>query len=357
MSEIETQIRDAASRNSELLARLARTDYAAPALKQQIAFIRELETEQQRNTKKIQQLSKSREKEGKEHHKYADSVVKRFAYKATGKKEKFSQRAEKEEREYFDALREETVAKKEGDELAEQLKAERRKKAELDPVVAEHVKAQKDLDALYNSIFQGETPTFPEEDQQENLTTEANQEYQRLMGIVRTEQQVQQVLAQEQQAMRVCAIQIDDALSYSRVDMFGGGGFSDYLERSALGRADQAAAQVYRLHEQARKLSPHVQPLPPLAIAQGDILTDVFFDNIFTDYAFHQKIQNSAAELKRAALSLVQTQNATEERLNDISSQMSSTKKELDQARKELQKIREGIFERLSEQLPQYSET
>lgn len=141
------------------------------------------------------------------------------------------------------------------------------------------------------------------------------------------------------------------------MDMFGGGGFSDYMERSALGKADQAAAQVYRLHEQARRASPHVKPLPPLQIAQGDLFADVFFDNIFTDMAFHQKIQRSAEELKRAAYQLVQEQNAGEQRLLDLGREMSFASRKLEQARKQLQTLREGIFERLAEQLPQYSET
>ena len=189
------------------------------------------------------------------------------------------------------------------------------------------------------------------------MTRETSEEYQRLEGIVQAERRVRQLLSEEEKAMKACALQIDKALSYSTVDVFGGGGFSDYLERSALGRADGAAAQVYRLHEQARKISPHILPLPPLMIAQGDLFADVFFDNIFTDLAFHKKIQQSAEELKRAAYQLLQNQHATDERLEDLTKEMSSASEQLEQERNQLQKVRERIFDRLSEQLPQYSET
>lgn len=82
MSGIQDQIRDAAARNSELLATLSRTDYAIPTLKQQIAQIRELEAEERRNNDRLKKLSNSREKELKDHKKYNESVMKRFAVSA-----------------------------------------------------------------------------------------------------------------------------------------------------------------------------------------------------------------------------------------------------------------------------------
>ena len=232
--------------------------------------------------------------------------------------------------------------------------AARQIKAELELSVAEHKKAQEDLDGLYNPIFAGQTPSFPEEDQQENLTRQASQEYQRLEGAFRAEQRVRELLMQEQQIMKVCAAHIDKALDHSRIDIIGGGEFSDYMERSALGRADQAAAQIYRFREQARKLSPHIQPLPPLQIAQGDLVADVLFDNIFTDMEFDRKIQQSDAELKRVAFQLRQDQDSTDRRLKDLSKEMSSASEGLEQSRKQLQKVREGIFDRMLAQLAQY---
>lgn len=79
MSGIQDQIRDASARNSELLATLSRTDYAIPTLKQQNAQIRELEAEERRNNDRLKKLSNSREKELKDHKKYNESVMKRFA--------------------------------------------------------------------------------------------------------------------------------------------------------------------------------------------------------------------------------------------------------------------------------------
>ena len=53
---------------------------------------------------------------------------------------------------------------------------------------------------------------------------------------------------------------------------------------------------------------------------------------------------------------MIQNQDAGEQRLQELNRQMSAIRKELEHARKQLQKVRESIFERMAEQLPQYSE-
>jgi hypothetical protein len=70
---IEDQIRNASANNERLLGILARTDYAAPALKQQIEYIRQLEAAIARNNANLQKLAKQREKEHKDHRKYVHS--------------------------------------------------------------------------------------------------------------------------------------------------------------------------------------------------------------------------------------------------------------------------------------------
>ena len=82
MSGIQDRIRDASARNSELLATLSRTDYAIPSLKQQDAQIREFEAVERRNNDRLKRLGNSREKELKDHKKYNESVMKRFAVSA-----------------------------------------------------------------------------------------------------------------------------------------------------------------------------------------------------------------------------------------------------------------------------------
>jgi hypothetical protein len=215
MGSVEAQIQEASSKNAQLLAILARTDYAKPALKKQNEFIRDLQTASAANKQHVDRLTKNLAKEQKEHESYKDSVMKRFAFRATGQKEKFAARAEKEEREYFDAVNAEQQGRQEGQNIAKQLEEATIVRKELEPQVDEHDRAQQDLDSLYNSIFAGQTPSFPEEDQQENVVRQAWEKYQKLESDLRWQQQVQQVLAQAQTAMNAALGSVDRALSAS----------------------------------------------------------------------------------------------------------------------------------------------
>ena len=86
---------------------------------------------------------------------------------------------------------------------------------------------------------------------------------------------------------------------------------ADMMERNALVNAQANASHVEMLVSQAIRASPRVQPVGRVDIARGyrrfliqlstffiltpafsfpsSIMSDVFFDNIFTDLAFHSK--------------------------------------------------------------------
>lgn len=351
MASTDSQIRAAASRNAELLAILGRTDYAKPALQQQSEYIRDLENSSAANKAQVSKLTAALAKEQKDHEKYKASVMKRFAYKATGQKEKSAAHAEKEEREYFDAMNAERHAKDEGEQLAKQLEEARNARRELEPLVAQHNRAQRDLDNLYNSIFAGQTPAFPEEDQQENAVREAWQEYQRLESNLRAQLQVQQVLSSAQRAMGNALGNVEEALSASRYDMFGGGRMADYMERSALGQAESAAREAFRLNDQAISMSDAVQQMPTVYIAKGNLLGDILFDSTFSDYQFHQKIKATRDDLQRAAMTLTQSQASIEQRSTELRQDMANASQWLEDTRRQLQTVREGIFARAAGQM------
>lgn len=101
-TSIADQIRAAAARNAELRGILHDNDHAPAALEQQGKYLSDMQAELKRVNAGLQKLEATRKKELKEHEQYRDSVMKRFAYRVSGKKEKFAAKAEKEEKEYFD---------------------------------------------------------------------------------------------------------------------------------------------------------------------------------------------------------------------------------------------------------------
>jgi Skp family chaperone for outer membrane proteins len=84
--------------HARLLASIAETDYALPALQQQSNYIEDLRSELARCEKQIATLEQKTKKERAEHEDMRDSTVRKFAHKITGQGGKFKAKASKEER-------------------------------------------------------------------------------------------------------------------------------------------------------------------------------------------------------------------------------------------------------------------
>ncbi|POS72595.1 hypothetical protein DHEL01_v209010 [Diaporthe helianthi] len=345
---LEAKIRDTSERNVELLKILHQTDSAIPDLESQKKQVADLEKQVAQQAERLKQIGYRRKQELREHENYRDSVLRRFAFKVSGKADKFEARAAKEEREYFDVLQEEHQADVMKTNLDEMLADARTVRDELDVRAATHVEAQRELDSLYESIFTGPSPGFPEEDQQEHETSQAIQTYKEARSRAEAEGQVVNILTQAQNRLNGALMAMEDALHASRVDMFGGGTFSDMMERSALNQAENLVRQATALVTQAQRASPMVRPLPPVSIAQGNLLGDVFFDNIFSDMAFHEKIQQSNLEVRNCSQSLnIDLMSATQRHM-ELLREADQKNEVVRQARVRLQKTREQAFQRVS---------
>ncbi len=347
-STLKDRIREGATRNKELLALLSETDHAGPALDEQVRYISNLQSEIKDSKYNITILGRQRRKELKEHETYRDSVMRRFAYKATGKKEKFEERAAKEEREYFDVLQKEHQATAKQKQLEAMLADALKARDEFKLLASRHQQAQQDLDSLYESIFQGPTPGFPDEDDKEAESARALQVYHDARTKAEAEAQTLRILTDAQRLMRSAQGSMQEALSCSRADMFGGGRMADMMERNALTKAEQQVSAAGLLINQAKFMSPQVQPLPVVQIAQGSILSDVFFDNIFSDMSFHEKIKQSTKEVDACAEAVGWNLNAAKNRHSALATDMNQKAKILENARLALQKTREDAFRKIN---------
>lgn len=341
---ITNAIKEAASRNRDLLTILAETDHAPPALEQQKRYIDDLNNELSTIQQRIVVLDGQRTKEFKEHKRYRDSVMKRFAYRVSGKTDKFQAKAEKEEREYFAALQMEHQAKEQEENIRVMRSKALEAQSDLEAEVDRRKDAQQQLDSLYDDIFQGPTPAFPEEDRSEQNAESALQVYHNSRMAVETEFQIVDLLSEAKIRLNRALAYIEEALSYSRMDMFGGGTLSDFMERNALDKADKEASQMHLLVRQAQRMSQHVQSLPSTGIASGSLVGDVLFDNIFSDMAFHERIKDSRAALERAWGCLLNQLDSAKLRHEEAEKEMSAHAAMLKISREELQKARERIF-------------
>ncbi|KAK4184942.1 hypothetical protein QBC35DRAFT_504850 [Podospora australis] len=348
MEQVKSNILQASAKNTELLRIISETDHALPALNQQRRLISDLEAELAASNKRMHAADAKRKKEFKDHEKYRDSVMRRFAYKATGKKEKFEGRAKKEEEEYFSALQEEQRETDTNRNITEQLNQAKSAARDLEGKAALHNDKQQELDNLYNSIFAGTTPGFPAEDEKEQAASRAIAAYRDTKNAAEAEAHAVRLLQEGQNKMRSSLYAMEEALSYSRRDMFGGGTLTDMMERNALHQAEMEVNAARMLVMQAQRMSPAVRNLPEVLINQGSLMRDVFFDNIFTDMAFHEEIKASRANVERAAMFLAQQLQSAQQRAQSIGSELSRKEQDMRNKRIELQKERERAFENVA---------
>lgn len=300
MTSIQSQIHEAASQHAQLLQGLAETDQAPSQLQQQDAYLKDLKAQESNTNKRVEELRKKTNTELQDHKKYSESTFRRFAHKASGRKERFAEKAAKEEREYFDAMQEQKTAE---DELAyvKQLQAEAETQRQaFDRDTNRHNNLQTQLDHLYNSIFAGQTPEFPDEDRKEEACNNASQHVQSVNQSLEKERHVLFLLRQTSTKLSEARRHLDDAHGMSQWDMFGGGTMASMQKRSLLERAESSIQQVRMLQQQLQHVAPHLPSLGELNIASGSIWGDVVFDNIFSDMEMHDKIKNSEAQVDKA---------------------------------------------------------
>jgi hypothetical protein len=347
MSSTHQKIQEAASQNASLLQGLHETDSAPSQLQQQDAYIKDLDHQIATINKRVTDLKRKTATELKDHEKYRDSNIRRFAHKATGRKEKFAEKAAKEEKEYFDAMQAQKSAE---DELAyaQHLKSEAHTQRTTYAASADrHTHLQSQLDALYNSIFAGPTPEFPDEDAKENDCTAASYHLGNLNQSLSREKHILFLLGQTAQKLSEARASLDNAYGMSQYDMFGGGTMASMQKRNYLERAESQIQQVRMLQDQIRHIAPEIPSLGPLQIAMGSIWSDVVFDNIFSDMEMHEKVKASMAQVESAGGACGGIIRQREGELGRIEGEVRQAGERLRSARVELQRAREETFRRV----------
>ncbi|WYZ38467.1 hypothetical protein EsH8_III_000381 [Colletotrichum jinshuiense] len=349
-SNLEAKIRQAAVQNRHLLSVLAETDNAVPDLTQQRRLIAELEAQLRESDRDLRGLNTQRKKELKGLEKHRDSVMRRLVHKAVGKSGKFDEKAAREEREYFDVLREEHREKELNESLRQQLVEAENAGRGLEAEAARHEDAQRALDSLYDSIFSGPAPSYPEENALARRAGRAQVAYHDTRSRAEAEQHAARLLSEAMRRMGDALRHTDDALGRPRMDMFGGGGtMTDMMEHGGLQRAEAAAEEARVLVAQARRMTPYiVGDLPPVSISHGSLVGDVLFDNIFTDRAFHDEIQKSRMSIDHCARVLSRFLHETKERHAQLARELRGRQDKLEDTRWALQKERERLFEQIA---------
>ncbi|KAJ7767400.1 hypothetical protein DFH07DRAFT_880916 [Mycena maculata] len=359
MSVTEAAVLQNASYHMQLLDVIAELDYVPSALTQQNSYIASLEAEREQTVAKIAVLEKKTTKERKEHEALRDSTARRLAHKLTGRKEKFEAKASKEEREYVEALGKEIQEKRQLETLETMLAEAKAVRINLLEKAERHRLTKDDLEKLYSDIFDGVTQGYPEDDRLEQQLAMAQGRYNQIQAVLNKESQALNLLNSANSSLAACRRQVKEALGYSEWDVLGGGTMTDIMERDSLSTAQQQLNQTQLLVQQAISASQQVQPVGEFQVAHGSIISDVLFDNIFTDLAFHDKIKATARNVEEMQLKLTEQIRGARARTNAVGADLDAAAEHLTRARAALDTFRRNVFDRLSgaaPPLPSYSE-
>lgn len=347
MTSIQSKIQEAAEKNNSLLQGLQETDGAPAQLKQQNEYIKDLDHQIASTDQRVKSSRRKAHDELQDHEKYRDSTVRRFAHKISGRKEQFAEKAAKEEKEYFDAIQAQKTAE---DELAyvKQLRAEAEiGKVQMVQRAERHSALQAELDALYDSIFAGYTPEFPDEDRKEEACNIAFQQIQDLNQKLERARHVLFLLGQVAHKLSEARNRLDDAYGMSQYDMFGGGTFASMQKRNYIEQADSSIQQVRMLQQQVKQAAPDIPHLGDMNIRMNSIWSDVIFDNIFTDMEMHDEIKKCIAQVDHAGKTCGQIVRQRENVERNIQQDVQRMQQTMRQARVELQQAREDAFRRV----------
>ncbi|CAK9781279.1 hypothetical protein CC85DRAFT_286082 [Cutaneotrichosporon oleaginosum] len=343
------KVADNADAHRELLLSLQAVDYAPPTLAQVKKQLSTSQTELEQEKRTIALLEASTKKEFKDWKDIQQRTHKRVWTRLkhpSSHREILSAREEKEEREYVDALAKEQASKARIETLEVQVTELAQQVKDLEPYAREHANLTRQLAQLYARVFDGPTPGYPEEDAAERAFQEAARRFDGLQGEIANEKRAQELLRGALQRMAMAVRACASAESYSQWDMFGGGTMSDMMERSELANAQRAADQARMMVMQAQTLQPAIRGFGPINMPQGNLMSDVFFDNIFTDYAFHQKIKAAAVQLQRAFLQLQDVTRQSQGHLEGLLRDGRDRAHTLEGARNTLELTRRQIMER-----------
>ncbi|CZT12309.1 uncharacterized protein RAG0_16181 [Rhynchosporium agropyri] len=356
MTSIHERVQAASAQNTNLLKTISETEYSVAAHQQATQYINALRKDIADHEDKLKEMNRHVDKEYADHKKFRDSHMKRLAFKLGGKKEKFQADASREEKEWLDAVATQLKTKQGLEHLNVNLADATKMSSEFRGVIELHNHAKSELDALYKSLFDGPTPDILEEDEREEDVARAENNYHTVALRLSTEKHARNILTEAEKFLAKALGDISDAESHATMDMWGvGGTFAEMAEHSALSQCQQHVSQVEQLISQAQRVQPAVQKIGDMRIAQMNFMSNVVFDNIFSDMHMRERIQESGNQLKAARTALQRELGASDRRRDDVRKELNALQGVLDKKRVELQDCRKAAFERAA-CLPGYTD-
>ncbi|KFY25038.1 hypothetical protein V493_04878 [Pseudogymnoascus sp. VKM F-4281 (FW-2241)] len=342
---INEVLRASAANNDRLLKIISETAYAPSALQQSNNYVDKLRKDIIAQEKLLRDTKSTIAREEAEHKSYQTSHVKRLAYRLGGKREKFEEKASKEEHNWVEAVQRGFEVQKQLDLLNQNIADASKTSADLANIVATFNQAELELDSLYESVFQGPTPDVPGEDQRELAVYQASTELSGAQGNVDKGRQVMDLLTKAMKVLDDAARDIEKARSNAKMDAFGfSNSFMEISEANAINRVRVNVAQAGTYVSLARNMEPLIGNIGDIVHPRHHFVSEVLFDNVFSDIRKYDEIKRSSDSIGKARNTLANMIQATRERLGAAEAATMVAKQELVERRLQLRQVRAEAY-------------
>ncbi|KZV95110.1 hypothetical protein EXIGLDRAFT_834494 [Exidia glandulosa HHB12029] len=347
-----------AHQHAHVLRQIAEVDYAPAALEQAIERTRKIVLDVQATGKRLKELRDKTQEERAEHLDLQDSVGRKWMHKLTGRGDEFDEKAAKEEREYLDALEQEKRTQTVYEKLEADWAVARNEESDLRRVCKERDDLLEQLDDLYKAVFDGPTPSFPQEDNLEGMLRKAQEENDRARAQFIYYQHLATLLSDALGKVQQMGNTMTFALDNSINDIFGVGEYylnmhGERVER-AVGLHDRAKAEklrtVSRLAGEVVALLAQAQQYDPIIPQLGLMNTplpsgwDMYGDNVISDVMMHERIKDAQPVIASYYADLEPYVSPAVQRAAVEEQHAAAAAEALNKARRDLYDFRAGAF-------------
>lgn len=282
--------------------------------------------------------------------------MRRFTYNIAGKKEIFAHKMADAEKEFLETSGKHAEAAREVEALEAELAEAWATLGKLEEVDKKRADALDKLEKLFDSIFEGPTPEFPEEDRVELAVVEAREKFEKAQQKLMKEQKVLKILKEAGSALCEANGQMRKARDASEMGMAGttGGEYMDQEEQNALWIARRHVDEMEVLMRQAREISPEIDNLGRMDIPKAHSRSNPWNHDHYEENENLRDIKSAGKRVAAAVEKMELEKWAAERKVGWEKIQTKKAEESFEEERKRLRDLRQGIFNQVTGGLPEY---
>jgi len=344
---VADQIRLNATRHNNLVSSVTSLEYAAPALKENLAKIVTLKEALTKKQSQLRLLHQKTAKERYEAFEKENSTFSKFGHKITGRADKFAAKAQKEMEEYRVAQENEDTAIAERASLIQDIEVEEGKTASLRDAVREYTMVSEQLDHLYETVLRHAGAEFPEYDEKLFINDQVQRRSVQAQKELEEAQQCFDAINLSEQFFKQAFISMGQASTASGADLMGSS-LANLTKRQALSKAAELFRQADLTMQPAIRIRPDLyQPIGPFNVPGGNMMGDVYFDNIFSDMSMDKKISQSIVTNRNQHNKLASMMETSQKQFEEAKMRTDQSQRESVKFKTEIDAVRRDIFARV----------